>query len=225
MIICFQNKFNFVVKSDSIFLIIFTGFIYFIYTALYSLTYIIYIYILYHIYIILHSVLVPVPTVTTLLETGERPTFTTPQETLVPTTTGNSGNRWSLCSASPASPISLYLYFQAKEQERSSQEPAASKRKVVSVRKLVKKQPQPPTQPQQSRFANFRVTGPAAPAAPARQPEIFQSRVRPGGQSLARHHVRQQQPEQPAAPAYTTDPRFTGEIDLFLKYFLSSSLS
>ena len=171
----------------------------------------------------MHSVLVPVPTVTTLLETGERPTFTTPQETLVPTTTGNSGNRWSLCSASPASPISLYLYFQAKEQERSSQEPAASKRKVVSVRKLVKKQPQPPTQPQQSRFANFQLT---APAAPARQPEVFQTRVRQPQPVVARQHARQQQqqqqqilqPQQPAAPAYQSDPRFTGG-SYFIKYF------
>merc|ERR1711997_262509 len=49
------------------------------------------------------------------------------------------------------------LRQQAKEQGRSSQEPLTSKRKVVSVRKLVKKQPvpAPPLQPQQSRFANF----------------------------------------------------------------------
>merc|ERR1712241_208335 len=107
-----------------------------------------------------------------------------------------------------------YYYWklrqQAKEEERSSGEPVSSTRKVISVRKLVKKQPSPPPEAQQSRFANFRVRAPAAPAAPARHPEIFQSRVRPDGQSVARHHVRQQQPEQPAAPAYTTDPRSTG---------------
>merc|ERR1712223_717590 len=109
------------------------------------------------------------------------------------------------------------LRQQAKEQDRSSEEPVASKRKVISVRKLVKKQPPPPPQPQQTRFANFRPTAPAAPAAPARQPEIFQPR----------QHVRQRQqqqqkilqPQQPAAPAYTTDPRFTG---LRLKFQISA---
>merc|ERR1711923_187697 len=93
-----------------------------------------------------------------------------------------------------------YYYWklrqQAKEEERSSAEPVSSTRKVISVRKLVKKQPLPPPEPQQSRFANFRVTGPAAPAAPARQPEIFQSRVRQA-QPVARQHVRQQQPQIP----------------------------
>merc|ERR1711994_245773 len=109
-----------------------------------------------------------------------------------------------------------YYYWklrqQAKEQERSSQEPAASKKKVVSVRKLVKKQPPPPPQPQQSRFANFQ------PTAPARQPEVFQTRVRQPQSVVARQHARQQQqqqqqilqPQQPAAPAYQSDPRFTG---------------
>merc|ERR1712045_536053 len=83
------------------------------------------------------------------------------------------------------------LRQQAKEQERSGGEPVASTRKVISLRKLVKKQPPPPPQAQQSRFANFRVTGPAAPAAPARQPEIFQSR-----QHLRQRQRQQQQQQQ-----------------------------
>ena len=150
--------------------------------------------------------------------------FTTPRETSAPTTTGNSDNRWGRY---PASPLAIFVYLQAKEQGRSSQEPLASKRKVVSVRKLVKKQPAPapPPQPQQSRFANFQPRAPAAPAAPARQPARHAVRqpVRQA-QPVARQHVRQQQkqilqPQQPAAPAYQSDPRFTGGI-CFMKYFL-----
>merc|ERR1711997_1158763 len=45
------------------------------------------------------------------------------------------------------------LRQQAKEQERSTGEPVATKRKVISVRKLVKKQPPPPPEPQQSLFS------------------------------------------------------------------------
>ena len=160
--------------------------------------------------------------------------FTTRLETLVPTTTGNSDNRWGLCLALP---LSIFVYLQAKEQGRSSQEPLASKRKVVSVRKLVQKQPAPvpAPQPQQSRFANFQPraptapTAPAAPAAPARQPSrqpARQAARQPVRQTqpVARQHVRQQQqqilqPQQPAAPAYQSDPRFTGGIS-FMKYFL-----
>ena len=145
--------------------------------------------------------------------------FTTPRETSAPTTTGNSDNRWGRY---PASPLAIFVYLQAKEQGRSSEEPLASKRKVVSVRKLVKKQPAPapPPQPQQSRFANFQPRAPTAQAAPARQP--VRQPVRQA-QPVARQHVRQQQkqilqPQQPAAPAYQSDPRFTGG-SYFIKYF------
>merc|ERR1712141_334855 len=99
------------------------------------------------------------------------------------------------------------LRQQAKEQERSGGEPVATKRKVISVRKLVKKQPAPPPEPQQSRFANFRAT---APAAPARQPEIFQHRLHVRQRQQQQQQQQILQPQQSAAPAYTTDPRFTG---------------
>merc|ERR550525_1632381 len=107
-----------------------------------------------------------------------------------------------------------------KEQERSSgvpkpqPQPGETKRKVVSVRKQVRRPAN-----QQSRFANFQPqSAPTAPAAPARQPEVFQATVRQP-QPVQRQQVRQpqpvqrqqvRQPQQPTAPAFSSDPRFAG---------------
>jgi len=103
-----------------------------------------------------------------------------------------------------------------KEQERSSGVPksqpqpeAQPKRKVVSVRKQIRRpqqqQQQQQPQPQQSRFANFqaRTTVPTAPAAPARQPQVFQATVR-------QQRPAQRQPQQPTAPAVGPNQRFSG---------------
>ena len=136
---------------------------------------------------------------------------TTLRGTLVRTTTGNWGSR----SPRLATHLELYLCWQAKKElERSSGVPktepqsqaqpaSEARRKVVSVRKQVRR----PAKQQQSRFANFQARAPSAPAAPARQPQVFQASVRQP-QPVQRQQVRQ--PQQPSAPAVGSDPQFGG---------------